>query len=79
MAGFAPRTITLLEDVTPFRDLDRARRYFLAAVSHELRTPLTSLGVALDLLLRELVGPLSADQRDLVETAKLLSRSNTRA
>ena len=63
-------TITLLEDVTPFRDLDRARRDFLAAVSHELRTPLTSMGVALDLLLRELVGPLSADQRDLVETAK---------
>jgi len=63
-------TITLLEDVTPFRDLDRARRDFLAAVSHELRTPLTSLGVALDLLLRELVGPLSADQRDLLETAK---------
>jgi NtrC-family two-component system sensor histidine kinase KinB len=63
-------TITLLEDVTPFRDLDRARRDFLAAVSHELRTPLTSLGVALDLLLRDLVGPLAPEQRDLVETAK---------
>src|SRR5690606_3777803 len=50
--------IVLLEDVTPFQALDRARREFVAAVSHELRTPLTSLGVALDLLLRDLAGPL---------------------
>ena len=62
--------IALLEDVTPFQALDRARREFIATVSHELRTPLTSLGVALDLLLRDLVGPLAPAQRDLVETAK---------
>ena len=64
-------TITLLEDVTPFRDLDRARRDFLTAVSHELRTPLTSLGVALDLLLGQFIGTLTPDQRDLIEMAKL--------
>src|SRR5690606_15901387 len=58
-AGGLALRVVLLEDVTPFRALDRARREFVAAVSHELRTPLTSLGVALDLLLRVLAGPLS--------------------
>jgi NtrC-family two-component system sensor histidine kinase KinB len=69
-AGGVALRIVLLEDVTPFQALDRARREFVAAVSHELRTPLTSLGVALDLLLRELVGPLAEAQRDLLATAK---------
>ena len=62
--------VWLLDDVTPFRALDVARRDFLAAVSHELRTPLTSMHVAADLLLRDAAGPLSADQRELAEIVR---------
>lgn len=62
--------VLLLDDVTPFRALDAARREFLAAVSHELRTPLTSMHMAIDLLLRGAEGPLSAEQRGLAEIAK---------
>ncbi len=35
--------LIVLQDVTPFTDLDRARRSFVADVSHELKTPLTVL------------------------------------
>lgn len=59
--------VLVLDDVTPFRALDAARRDFLAAVSHELRTPLTSMHVAADLLLRGAAGPLSDEQRELAE------------
>jgi signal transduction histidine kinase len=63
-------TVTVLEDVTHFKKLDQLKSDFLAAVSHELRTPLTSLGMAIDLLLQEVPDPISAMQRDLLETAK---------
>jgi len=62
--------VLLLDDVTPFRALDAARRDFLAAVSHELRTPLTSMHVAADLLLRDAAGPLTEDQRELAAIVK---------
>jgi signal transduction histidine kinase len=41
---------------------DRHKSEFLANVSHELRTPLTAVKGAADLLLRELLGPLSERQ-----------------
>ena len=62
--------VLVLDDVTPFRALDAARRDFLAAVSHELRTPLTSMHMAADLLLRDATGPLGDEQRELVEIVR---------
>ena len=63
-------TVWVLDDVTPFRALDDARREFLAAVSHELRTPITSMHLAADLLLRGAAGPLTDDQRELAEIVR---------
>ena len=44
-------SVTLLEDVTHLREIDRVKSEFIAVASHELRTPLTSLAMALPLLL----------------------------
>ena len=35
--------LIVLQDITPFTELDRARRSFVADVSHEMKTPLTVL------------------------------------
>ena len=63
-------TVWVLDDVTPFRALDEARREFLADVSHELRTPITSMHLAADLLLRGAAGPLTDEQRELAEVVR---------
>jgi signal transduction histidine kinase len=44
------------------RELDRLKSDFVANVSHELRTPLTAIKGAVDLILREVAGPLSEKQ-----------------
>jgi signal transduction histidine kinase len=44
------------------KDLDRLKSDFVSNVSHELRTPLTAIKGAVDLLLREVPGPLNENQ-----------------
>src|SRR5215831_19005892 len=44
------------------KELDRLKSDFVSSVSHELRTPLTAIKGAVDLLLREVPGPLNENQ-----------------
>jgi signal transduction histidine kinase len=44
------------------KELDRMKSDFVAHVSHELRTPLTAIKGAVDLILREVAGPLTEKQ-----------------
>jgi two-component system, NtrC family, sensor histidine kinase KinB len=61
--------VSLLEDVTHLREVDRLKSEFIATASHELRTPLTSIQMNLLLLLEE-VGSLSDPQRDLLGSCR---------
>jgi NtrC-family two-component system sensor histidine kinase KinB len=63
-------SVTLLEDVTHLREIDRVKSEFIAVASHELRTPLTSLAMALPLLLEPGAGPLTDRQRQLLELCR---------
>ena len=44
------------------KELDRMKSDFVSHVSHELRTPLTAIQGAVDLVLREVAGPLTEKQ-----------------
>jgi len=44
------------------KELDRMKSDFVSNVSHELRTPLTAIKGAVDLILREVAGPLTEKQ-----------------
>ena len=61
--------VSLLEDVTHLREVDRMKSEFIATASHELRTPLTSVQMNILLLLEE-AGSLSGAQRDLLESCR---------
>jgi PAS domain S-box-containing protein len=58
--------VTLLEDVTHLREVDRLKSEFIAAASHELRTPLSSIRMGVDLLLEGDPRALSVRQRDIL-------------
>ncbi|MEO7909652.1 MAG: ATP-binding protein [Roseiflexaceae bacterium] len=62
--------VYVLQDLTDEVAMDRAKNNFIATISHELRTPLTVLSGTSELLLRNMVGQLSEDQRTLIESMR---------
>lgn len=56
--------LTVLHDVTPFKNARRARADFVATIAHDLRSPLTAILGYVSLIDR--LGPLTSQQIDLV-------------
>ncbi|MDF7814352.1 ATP-binding protein [Hymenobacter sp. YC55] len=63
-------SILTLRNISEFKKLDQAKSNFLATVSHELKTPLSSINFSLKLLQNGKVGPLNAEQQNIVLTLK---------
>lgn len=63
-------TIVALHNVSEFKRLDQTKSNFLATVSHELKTPLSTINFHLKLLHDQRVGPLNAEQQELVVALK---------
>ena len=63
-------TVTLLEDITRLKEIDRMKSNFISTVSHEFRTPLTSITMALNMLDAEDLGKLNEEQQELVESSQ---------
>ena len=59
-------TVTVLEDITPFKQLDEMKSDFVNMVAHELRSPLVAIRQQNSVLLEGLAGPLQERQQDLL-------------
>ncbi len=60
-------TVTVLQDITAFKQLDEMKSDFVNMVAHELRSPLISIRQQNTVLLEGLVGPLEEKQETFVE------------
>ena len=60
-------TVTVLEDITAFKELDQMKSDFVNMVAHELRTPLVAIRQINSVLLEGLAGPLEEKQQDFVK------------
>ena len=59
-------TVTVLENISAFKQLDRMKSDFVNMVAHELRSPLVSMRQLNSVLLEGLAGPLEEKQRDFI-------------
>src|ERR1043166_7375642 len=62
--------VTLLEDITHLREIDRLKSEFIATASHELRTPLTSVQMGVHLLLEGAAGDLNDKQAEVLSACR---------
>jgi signal transduction histidine kinase len=60
-------TVTVLEDITAFKQLDQMKSSFVNMVAHELRSPLASIRQINNVLMDGLAGEMTGRQRELVE------------
>lgn len=62
--------VIVLQNITPFHELDEAKTNFIATISHELKTPISSILMSAKLLEDERVGMVNEEQKDLVQHIK---------
>lgn len=61
--------VTMLNDITRQKEVERIKGEFLAGVSHELRTPLVAVEKSVSLMLDSSAGALSPDQQQFLTIA----------
>jgi len=59
-------TVTVLENVSAFKQLDQMKSDFVNMVAHELRSPLVSMRQLNSVLMEGLAGPMEEKQKDFV-------------
>ncbi|MBC7384495.1 MAG: HAMP domain-containing protein [Bacteroidia bacterium] len=60
----------VLNNITPFKELDFAKTNFIATISHELKTPISAIKASLQLLENKNTGVINDDQKELITSIK---------
>lgn len=62
--------VILLQNITPFKELDFAKTNFIATISHELKTPISAIKMSVQLLENKQTGPVNDEQQSLINSIK---------
>lgn len=62
--------VTILNDITKQKEVEKIKNNFLSNVSHELRTPLIAIEKSLSLILSKATGEISPDQEQFLSVAE---------
>jgi signal transduction histidine kinase len=63
-------SVTVLEDISHLKELDKMKSEFIAMVAHELRAPIASVEQQLTVILNGMAGEVTAKQERLLSRAK---------
>jgi len=63
-------SVTVLQDISHLKELDKMKSEFIAMVAHELRAPLASVEQQLTVILNKMAGEVTAKQQQLLSRAK---------
>lgn len=66
--------LSVVQDISERKRMERIKSEFVSTVSHELRTPLTSISGALDLVVGGALGQLPGEAHDLLQLAQRNAR-----
>ncbi|MCX8118911.1 MAG: response regulator [Desulfobacterota bacterium] len=67
-------SVTVLQDISHLKELDKMKSEFIAMVAHELRAPLAAVEQQLTVILNRMAGDLSEKQEKLLSRAKERTR-----
>jgi PAS domain S-box-containing protein len=70
LGGEAQGLVNVLRDVSRDVEINRAKSAFVSIVSHELRTPMTAMKGYVDMILKEMVGPVGEEQRNFLNVIR---------
>src|SRR5512136_395549 len=63
-------SVTVLQDISHLKELDRMKSEFIAMVTHELRAPIAAVEQQLNVILGKMAGDLTEKQEQLLSRAK---------
>jgi signal transduction histidine kinase len=67
-------SVTVLQDISHLKELDKMKSEFIAMVTHELRAPLAAVEQQLTVILNKMAGEVTAKQEQLLSRAKERTR-----
>ena len=67
--GLTMGTITVLNDITALKKMDKMKSDFVSMVSHEIRSPMNSIMAQLKVILDGLAGDVTDKQKEILERA----------
>ena len=66
ISGEMMGSVTVLQDISPLKELEQMKSEFIAMVTHELRAPITAVEQQLNVILEQTAGEMNRKQEEIL-------------